>query len=91
MSDRAQSPASPNLGASLPPHVWFGVSAVFHYLGPAFAVLLFAHVGVLGVAWLRIATAALFFAPLTRPRKTFAAADARTRRLLIASAHASRS
>ena len=84
MSDRAQSPASPNLGASLPPHVWFGVSAVFHYLGPAFAVLLFARVGVLGVAWLRIATAALFFAPLTRPWKTFADADARTRLLLIA-------
>jgi len=35
---------------------------VFHYLGPAFAVLLFARVGPLGVAWLRIATAALLFA-----------------------------
>ncbi len=33
-------------------------SAVFHYLGPAFAVLLFARVDVLGVAWLRIAAAA---------------------------------
>ena len=37
----------------------FLVSAVFHYLGPAFAVLLFARVDVLGVAWLRIAAAAL--------------------------------
>ena len=37
-------------------------SAVFHYLGPAFAVLLFARVDVLGVAWLRIASAALVFA-----------------------------
>ena len=27
------------------------VSAVFHYLGPALAVLLFARVDVLGVAW----------------------------------------
>jgi len=43
----------------VPPHVFFLVSAVFHYLGPAFAVLLFAHVTVLGVAWLRIASAAI--------------------------------
>ena len=42
----------------VPPHVYFIVSAVFHYLGPAFAVLLFARVDVLGVAWLRIASAA---------------------------------
>lgn len=41
-----------------PPHVYFVVSAVFHYLGPAFAVLLFARVEPLGVAWLRIASAA---------------------------------
>ncbi len=47
-----------------PPHAYFVVSAVFHYLGPAFAVLLFARVDVLGVAWLRIATAALVFAAL---------------------------
>ena len=46
----------------LPPHAYFVVSAVFHYLGPAFAVLLFARVDVLGVAWLRIAAAALIFA-----------------------------
>ena len=39
----------------LPPQSFFVVSAVFHYLGPAFAVLLFAHLDVLGVAWLRIA------------------------------------
>jgi len=35
---------------------------VFHYLGPAFAVLLFARVDVLGVAWLRIVSAAVIFA-----------------------------
>src|SRR3954467_14102743 len=51
----------------IPPHVYFVVSAVFHYLGPAFAVLLFAHVDVLGVAWLRIASAALIFALWRRP------------------------
>jgi inner membrane transporter RhtA len=45
------------LSAAVPPQAWFGVSAIFHYLGPAFAVLLFPHVGVLGVAWLRIASA----------------------------------
>jgi inner membrane transporter RhtA len=38
------------------------VSAVFHYLGPALAVLLFAHVPAPGVLWLRIASAALVFA-----------------------------
>ena len=50
--------------AQLPPHVYFVVSAVFHYLGPSFAVLLFARVDVLGVAWLRIASAAVIFAAL---------------------------
>ena len=50
-----------------PPQAWFGVSAIFHYLGPSFAVLLFPAVGVLGVAWFRIASAALIFAPFTRP------------------------
>lgn len=66
----------------VPPHLWFGVSAVFHYLGPAFAVLLFPAVGVLGVAWFRIATAALVFAPLTNPWKTFRNANRQTRLLL---------
>ena len=68
---------------TVPPHAWFGVSAVFHYLGPSFAVLLFPAIGVLGVAWLRIASAALVFAPWTRPWQTFTAADRRTRWLLI--------
>ena len=45
-----------------PPHLYFVISAFFHYLGPAFAVLLFARVEPLGVAWLRIATAAVIFA-----------------------------
>jgi inner membrane transporter RhtA len=51
----------------VPAHGFFIVGAVFHYLGPALAVLLFAHVDVLGVAWLRIATAALVFAVWRRP------------------------
>jgi inner membrane transporter RhtA len=55
------------LAAKAPPHAAFVVSAVFHYLGPAFAVLLFVRVDVLGVAWLRIAAAALIFALWRRP------------------------
>src|SRR5881409_679248 len=52
---------------AVPPHAYFAGSAVFHYLGPSFAVLLFARVDVLGVAWLRIASAALVFALWRRP------------------------
>jgi inner membrane transporter RhtA len=51
----------------VPPTTYFVGSAVFHYLGPAFAVLLFALVEPLGVAWLRIAGAALVFALWRRP------------------------
>jgi inner membrane transporter RhtA len=67
-----------------PPHLYFLVSAVFHYLGPAFAVLLFARVGVLGVAWLRIASAALIFAAWRRPWRTLTGLDRHGRRLLLA-------
>lgn len=68
----------------VPPHVFFLVSAIFHYLGPAFAVLLFAHVSVLGVAWLRIASAAVVFAAWRRPWRMFMSASWATRRNLIA-------
>jgi inner membrane transporter RhtA len=68
----------------VPPQAWFGVSAVFHYLGPSFAVLLFPAVGVLGVAWLRIASAALLFAPLTRPWRSLMRTDGRSRWRLLA-------
>src|SRR5437762_1463487 len=34
---------------AVPPHAYFVGSAIFHYLGPSFAVLLFARVAVLGV------------------------------------------
>jgi inner membrane transporter RhtA len=51
----------------LPPQLYFVFSAVFHYLGPAFAVLLFVRVDALGVAWLRIAAAAVVFAIWRRP------------------------
>src|SRR2546423_3478310 len=68
----------------VPPHLYFVVSAVFHYLGPAFAVLLFARVQVLGVAWLRIASAALIFAAWRRPWRAFALQDRDGKRLLLA-------
>jgi inner membrane transporter RhtA len=72
------------LAAEIPPHLYFVVSAVFHYLGPAFAVLLFARVDVLGVAWLRIAAAAAIFGVWRRPWRAFAALDRDGRRLLLA-------
>ncbi|MGH2828766.1 MAG: EamA family transporter [Actinomycetota bacterium] len=56
-----------NLVDRVPPHAYFVVSAVFHYLGPAFAALLFGHIDVLGVAWLRIVGAGAFFAVWRRP------------------------
>lgn len=56
---------------AVPPHAYFVVSAIFHYLGPAFAVLLFARVDVLGVAWLRIASAAVVFAAWRRPWRSW--------------------
>ncbi|MEA3179620.1 MAG: inner rane transporter RhtA [Gammaproteobacteria bacterium] len=78
------SPAAPaGVGSNVPPQAWFLVSAVFHYLGPAFAVLLFPAVGVLGVAWFRIASAALVFAPITRPMRLFARIERRERLLLV--------
>ncbi|HEY2575938.1 MAG TPA: EamA family transporter [Streptosporangiaceae bacterium] len=58
---------APGLLDRLPPQSFFLVSAVFHYLGPSLAVLLFSRVSVLGVAWLRIVTAALVFAVWRRP------------------------
>jgi inner membrane transporter RhtA len=68
---------------TLPPHAYFVVSAVFHYLGPAFAVLLFAHLDVLGVAWLRIASAAVVFAVWRRPWRALRTLDRAGRRLLL--------
>jgi inner membrane transporter RhtA len=67
----------------VPPQSFFLVSAVFHYLGPSFAVLLFARVGVLGVAWLRIASAAIVFALWRRPWRQIARLDWSRRRVLV--------
>ena len=79
----SQGASLTRVAAIVPPHLWFCGSAVFHYLGPSFAVLLFPAVGVLGVAWLRIAAAALVFAPWTKPWRTFGRASWRERLLLL--------
>jgi inner membrane transporter RhtA len=68
----------------VPPHLYFLISAIFHYLGPAFAVLLFAHLTVLGVAWLRIASAAIIFALWRRPWRIIAAQSWAQRRISLA-------
>jgi inner membrane transporter RhtA len=57
------------------PEAYFVGSAIFHYLGPAFAVLLFARVDPLGVAWLRIVSAAVVFAMWRRPWRRLARMD----------------
>jgi inner membrane transporter RhtA len=62
----------------VPPHAYFVGSAVFHYLGPAFAVLLFVRLDALGVAWLRIASAALVFAAWRRPWRSLRVLDRNT-------------
>src|SRR5213595_2891689 len=69
---------------AVPPHAYFVGSAIFHYLGPSFAVLLFARVDVLGVAWLRIASAALVFAVWRRPWRAFLRLDRSGRALIVA-------
>jgi inner membrane transporter RhtA len=66
----------------MPPTSFFLTSAVFHYLGPSLAVLLFAHVAVLGVAWLRITSAAVVFALWRRPWRILRTAD-RSQRLVF--------
>src|SRR3954470_4747414 len=90
MTSTATAPAAPGGGAPPPPRPGgpppaplLG-SAVFHYLGPAFAVLLFARVDALGVAWLRIASAAVVLAAWRRPWRMAARLDRSGRRLLLA-------
>jgi inner membrane transporter RhtA len=83
------TPAAPerrlrSRAGAVPPQAYFVGSAVFHYLGPSFAVLLFARVDVLGVAWLRIASAAIVFAIWRRPWRKFASLDRDGQLLIVA-------
>ena len=68
----------------LPPTSFFLTGAVFHYLGPSLAALLFVHVAALGVAWLRIISAAVVFAVWRRPWRIFKTASHRQRLVLVA-------
>jgi inner membrane transporter RhtA len=60
------------------------IGATFHYLGPAFAVLLFAHLDVLGVAWLRMASAAVVLAVVRPPWRVWRQAGRHERVLVVA-------
>ena len=84
MSDRSSTAIAPaKLTDRVSPHLYFVISAFFHYLGPAFAVLLFASVEPLGVAWLRIATAAVIFAIWRRPWRFFVLLDTGERWIVV--------
>src|SRR5213080_4450971 len=86
ISSIAQATAAPLIERpqhDVPPQAYFVGSAIFHYLGPSFAVLLFARVDVLGVAWLRIASAALVFAVWRRPWRKLAALDRQGQLLIV--------
>jgi inner membrane transporter RhtA len=77
-------PRSVRRSGTLPAWPYFAGSAVFHYLGPSFAVLLFARLGPLGVAGLRIWSAGLVFAVWRRPWRVLAGMDAAGRRSVAA-------
>ena len=73
-----------NLVGRMPPASFFVTSALFHYLGPSLAVLLFVHVGPIGVAWLRIATAAAVFAVWRKPWRIWSRASGSQRWTFLA-------
>jgi len=70
--------------AGLPPVSFFMVSAIFHYLGPSLAVLLFARIAAPGVLWLRIFGAAATFAAWRRPWRLAGRLDRRQLVTLLA-------
>jgi inner membrane transporter RhtA len=72
-----------DVGLRVPPEAILMGSALFHYLGPSFAVLLFAYVDVLGVAWLRIVSAAVVFAVWRRPWRAWRGLDSYGRRNIL--------
>ena len=63
---------------------FFVVSAIFHYLGPSLAVLLFARIAAPGVLWLRIFGAAVMFAGWRRPWRLAGRLDRRQLVTLLA-------
>src|ERR1700684_877433 len=67
----------------MPPQEQCVGCSAFHYLGPAFALLLFARVAPLGMAWLRIVSAAVVFAVWRRPWRLIPRLDRAQRTVLV--------
>jgi inner membrane transporter RhtA len=84
VAEQAPSAGTSGYAARLPAPALIAVSAIFHYFGPAFAVLLFARLDVFGVTWLRIASAAVVFAVWRRPWRRLRRLTATQRRVLLA-------
>jgi inner membrane transporter RhtA len=84
VSEQAPSVGTSGYAARLPAPALIAVSAVFHYFGPAFAVLLFARVDVFGVTWLRVVSAAVVFAVWRRPWRLLRRSTAAQRRVVLA-------
>jgi inner membrane transporter RhtA len=90
MSTSPQTPVAPQAGyeagSSVRPSALGAVvvAAVFHYVGPSFAVLLFVHVDALGVAWLRLASAAAVLALWRRPWAVLRRASRQERHTMLA-------
>jgi inner membrane transporter RhtA len=86
VSEPASTSARPEVRTAVTPSAIGAVvtGAAFHYLGPSFAVLLFAHVDTLGVAWLRLASAAVVFALWRRPWVVVRDAPPAERRTMLA-------
>jgi inner membrane transporter RhtA len=78
VTSSALAVVAPTSRRRVPGSAYFVGSAVFHYLGPSFAVLLFARVDPLGVAWLRIASAAALYAAWRRPWRTWRGLELRS-------------
>ena len=76
-------PAPAQTRRQVRPELFFVGSAIFHYLGPSFTVLLFARIEPLGVAWLRIASAAVIFAIWRRPWRSWMRAGNPERWLIV--------
>ena len=86
ISEPVATPSRPGADVTVTPPALGAVvlGATFHYLGPSFAVLLFVHVDALGVAWLRLASAAVVFAVWRRPWAVLREAAPGERRTMVA-------
>jgi inner membrane transporter RhtA len=86
ISEPVTTPPRPGADVAVTPPALGAVvlGATFHYLGPSFAVLLFVHVDALGVAWLRLASAAVVFALWRRPWTVLHEAAPAERRTMVA-------